>query len=168
MYDNIPQCINFTTLSHKQQKAVDIILKHYHSNEVENPLFMIIQGTMGIGKSYLIGAINQSLQMASMTNPSPLLLLAPTGVATFNIGASTIHSKLWIPITYFSQLQWTRLTCFQQEMENVKYILIDEMSFIGQNMLENIDGQLRKSFPHKVDISFGGIPFLTTHDVTNV
>ena len=77
--------------------------------------------------------------MTAMTNPSPLLLLAPTGVAAFNIGASTIHSKLRIPIIDFSQLQWTRLTSFQQEMENIKYILIDKMSFIGQNMLENVD-----------------------------
>ena len=129
---------------------------------------MIIQGTTGTGKSYLIGAINQSFQMASMTNPSPLLLLAPTGVAAFNIGASTIHSKLRIPITDFAQLQGTRLTSFQQEMENIKYILIDEMSFIGQNMLENIDSRLRQAFPHKADISFGGIPFHTSHGVINV
>jgi ATP-dependent DNA helicase PIF1 len=123
---------------------------------------------MGMGKSYLIGAINQSLQMASMTNSSPLLLLAPTGVAAFNIGASTIHSKLRIPITDFAQLQGTRLASFQQEMQNIKYILIDEMSFIGQNMLENIDSRLRQAFPHKADISFGGIPFVTTHGVINV
>ena len=106
--------------------------------------------------------------MASMTNPSPLLLLAPTGVATFNIGACTIHSKLRIPITNFAQLQGTRLASFQQEMQNIKYILIDEMSFIGQNMLENIDSRLRQAFPHKANISFGGIHFLTTHGVINV
>ena len=106
--------------------------------------------------------------MALMTNPSPLLLLAPTRVATFNIGASTIHSKLQVPITDFSQLQGTRLTSFQQEMENIKYILIDEMSFIGQNMLENIDSQLRQAFLHKADISFGGIPLPTSHSVINV
>ena len=92
---------------------------------------MTIQGTTGMGKSYLISVINQSLQMATMTNPSPLLFLAPTGVVAFNIGASTIHSKLQIPITDFAQLEGTRLTSFQQEMENIRYILIDEMSFIG-------------------------------------
>ena len=135
---------------------------------MENPLFMIIQGTTGTGKSYLIGAINQSLQMALMKNPSPLLLLAPTGVATFNIGACTIHSKLRIPITDFAQLQGTGLASFQQEMQNIKYILIDEMSFIGQNMLENIDSRLRQAFPHKENISFGGIHFLTAHGVINV
>ncbi|XP_059068765.1 uncharacterized protein LOC131859208 [Cryptomeria japonica] len=50
---------------------------------------MIIQGTKGTGKSYLIGAISQALENAEISSPSPLLLLAPTGVATFNIGAST-------------------------------------------------------------------------------
>lgn len=94
MYDDIPQCIEFSTLSGKKQKAIDIIMTHYHINQVGNPLCMIIQGIAGTGKSYLIGAINQSLRMVAMPNPSPLLLLALTGVATFNIGASTIHSKL--------------------------------------------------------------------------
>jgi hypothetical protein len=100
---------------------------------------MLIQGIVGIGKSYLIGAITQSLQIEAMPSPSPLLLLAPTGVATFNIGASTIHSKLRIPIKDFSQLYGARLTSFQEDMAHIKYILIDEMSFIGQNLLENID-----------------------------
>ena len=143
-------------------------MTHYHRNQVGNPLFMIIQGIVGTRKSYLIGVINQSFQMELMTNPCPLLLLAPTRVVAFNIGACTIHSKLRIPITDFSQLQGTRLASFQQEMQNIKYILIDEMSFIGQNMLENIDSRLRQAFPHKADISFRGIPFHTTHGVINV
>ena len=104
---------------------------------------MIIQGIAGTGKSYLIGVISQSLQNAAMSSLSPLLLLAPTRVAAFNIGASTVHSKLKIPIQGFCQLEGTRVTSFQEEMAHIKYILIDEMSFIGQNMLENIDSQLR-------------------------
>ena len=110
----------------------------------------------GTGKSYLIGAISQSLQNAAILSLSPLLLLAPTGVTTFNIGASTVHSKLKIPIQGFCQLEGTRLASFQEEMAHIKYILIDEMSFIGQNMLENIDSQLRQAFPQNADISFGG------------
>ena len=92
---------------------------------------MIIQGTKGTGKSYLIGAISQSLENVAMPSWSPLLLLVATGVATFNIGASTVHSKLKIPIQDFSQLQGMRLTSFQEDMTHIKYILIDEMSFIG-------------------------------------
>ncbi|XP_057856401.2 uncharacterized protein LOC131065774 [Cryptomeria japonica] len=128
IYDDIPQCISYTTLSNKQQKALGIIMAHYQRNGIGVPLFMIIQGTTGTGKSYLIGAISQALENATMPSPSPLLLLAPIGVATFNIGASTVHSKLRIPIREFSQLEGTRLSSFQEEMAHVNYILIDEMS----------------------------------------
>ena len=49
MYDDIAQCIKFSTLSGKQQNAIDIIMTHYHSNQVGNYLCMIIQGTIGMG-----------------------------------------------------------------------------------------------------------------------
>ena len=156
IYDDIPQCINYMTLGDKQKKEVDIIMTHYHKNQNVEPLLMIIQGTTGTRISYLIGSISQSLQNAAMPSLSPFLLLAPIGVTTFNIGASTIHSKLKIPIQDFCQLEGTRLTIFQEEMTHIKYILIDEMSFIGQNMFENIDYQLRQAFPQNADISFGG------------
>lgn len=58
----------------------------------------------GTRKSHLIGAINETLQNASMPNRSPLLVLAPTGVAAFKIGASTVHSRLRIPIRDFTDL----------------------------------------------------------------
>ncbi|XP_059070553.1 uncharacterized protein LOC131860191 [Cryptomeria japonica] len=165
IYDDIPQCINYMTLSDKQKKAVDIIMTHYQRNQNKVPLFMIIQGTTGTGKSYLIGAISQALENAAMPSRSPLLLLAPTGVAAFNIGASTVHSKLRIPIRDFTQLQGTRLAIFQEEMAHSKYILIDEMSFIGQNMLENIDSRLRQAYPQSAHLSFAGISMILVGDL---
>ena len=157
IYDDIPQCLNYRILSNKQQKAMNIVMTHYCTNEDRGPLFLIIQGTAGTGKSYLIGAIREALQNACFSGPSPILLLAPTGVAAFNIGAFTIHSKLRIPIKEFSQLEGSRLTSFQEEMKHIKYILIDEMSFIGQTMLENIDSRLRQAYPESSDQSFAGI-----------
>ncbi|XP_059076947.1 uncharacterized protein LOC131876152 [Cryptomeria japonica] len=165
IYDDIPQCINYMTLSDKQKKAVDIIMTHYQRSQNKVPLFMIIQGTAGTGKSYLTGAISQALENAAMPSRSPLLLLAPTGVAAFNIGASTVHSKLRIPIRDFTQLQGTRLAIFQEEMAHIKYILIDEMSFIGQNMLENIDSRLRQAYPQSAHLSFAGISMILVGDL---
>ena len=92
-----------------------------------------------------------------MPNQSPLLLLTPTRVATFNIGGSTIHSKLKILVKDFMQLEGTHLTSFQEEMSHIKYILIDEMIFIGDKLLENIDSRLRQAFPHKSNLNFGGV-----------
>ncbi|XP_057830374.2 ATP-dependent DNA helicase PIF1-like [Cryptomeria japonica] len=50
-------------------------------------------------------------------------------------------------------------------MAHAKYILIDEMSFIGQNMLENIDSRLRQEFPQNAQISFGGISIILVGDL---
>lgn len=45
IYYDIPQCFNYTILSNKQQKEMNIVMTHYHTNEDRGPLFMIIQGT---------------------------------------------------------------------------------------------------------------------------
>ena len=105
--DDIAQDIKFASLSGKQQIAMNIIMWHHQNNQNELPFFMIIQGMVGTGKSYLIHAISEGLQKNTIPNKSPLLLLAPIGVATCNIGASTIHSKLRVPIKDCNQLEGT-------------------------------------------------------------
>ena len=108
----IEKNINTTNFSERQKKEFDIILTHYQAGESVDPFYMIVQGTAGTGKSYLIGGISKYLKQAAMSNQSPLLLLASIGVATFNIGGSTIHSKLKIPVKDFMQLEETCLTNF--------------------------------------------------------
>ena len=98
IHDEIPQYVDYEKISDKQNKAVNIIMSHYHKCQDASPLCMIIQGMTVTWKSYLIGAISQALQNASFPQCSPLFLLAPKGVVAFNIGASTFHSKLRIPI----------------------------------------------------------------------
>ncbi|XP_059064477.1 ATP-dependent DNA helicase RRM3-like [Cryptomeria japonica] len=121
-----------------------------------------------MGKSYLIGAISQTLQNAASPQRSPLLLLAPTRVVAFNIGASTIHYKLRIPIKEFSELQGTRLTTFQEEISHIKYILIDEMSFLGEMLLENIDSRLRQAFLENSHKIFEGISMILVGDLAQL
>lgn len=56
-------------------------------------------GTAGTGKSYLIKAIVRMLrEMGATGSKTPVLVVAPTGVAAFNINGVTIHSALSIPI----------------------------------------------------------------------
>ena len=126
---------------------------------------MIIQGTAGTGKSYLIGAIKNTLDSVSLPGKSPLLLLAPTGVAAFNISATTIHSALHISIKEITHLQGPQLITLQEEMKYVKYILIDEMSFIGRNLLIKIDSRLRQAFPESANIPFGGRSIILVGDL---
>ena len=155
--DEIPQCVDYENLNEQQSKAVNIIISHYYTCQDASPLRIIIHGTIGTSKSYLIGVVSQALQNASFPKCSPLLLLALTGVAAFNIGASMIHSKLKIPIKEFTELQGTRLAHFQEELSNVKCILIDEMSFLGERLIQNIDSHLRQAFPENNHKTFGGM-----------
>ena len=53
-------------------------------------LNLIVSGTAGTGKSYLIQCVKNLLQ-------DQVAIIAPTGVAAFNIQGCTIHSFLDIP-----------------------------------------------------------------------
>ena len=110
---------------------------------------MIIQGVAGTGKFYLINTIKKNLYSQAVAGHNPLLLLAPTGVATFNIHATTIHTGLRIPIKNMQPLHGQALSVLQEEMKHIQYILIDEMRFIGPKLFVHIDSHLCECFPEK-------------------
>lgn len=85
-----------------------------------------------------------------------MLLLSPTGIATFNIHGKTIHFSLKIPIKDMKPLCGKALVMFQEEMRHVRYISIDEMKFIGPRLFIQIDSHLREAFPENKDCPFGG------------
>ena len=55
-----------------------------------SPLRMIVSGTAGTGKSFLIGCLKRFLR-------EKMMVLAPTGVAAFNVNGCTLHSALRLP-----------------------------------------------------------------------
>ncbi|XP_057856712.2 uncharacterized protein LOC131066055 [Cryptomeria japonica] len=85
-------------LASKQKIALELILAHYASPGTPPPLYMLIQGTAGTGKSYLIQCIRNRLNLSTNIQLNPLLVLAPTGVSAYNIQATTIHAALRIPL----------------------------------------------------------------------
>ena len=126
---------------------------------------MVIKGTTGIEKSYLIGDIKNAHEIEFLLGKIPLLLLAPMGVATFNISATTVHFAFHILFKEITHLQGSHLINLQEEMKHVMYILIDEMCFTGRNMLRKIDSRLREAFPKNSNIPFGGRPIVLDDDL---
>ena len=63
------------------------------------PLRINIDGTAGTGKSFLIWAITKAITTFAhqQGHVSPIIQVAPTGIAAFNIQGSTIHSTFSIP-----------------------------------------------------------------------
>ena len=108
-------------------------------------------GTAGTGKTYLIKGIRKRLCEAKGTgSKAPLVVIAPTGVAAFNINGTTIHSAFSIPITNSNkklELKGENLKRLQDKLRDVEYVIIDEKSMVGRRMLGLIDVRLRQAFP---------------------
>jgi hypothetical protein len=93
------------------------------------------------------------------------MVLAPTGIAAFNIDSSTIHSSLSVPIcgTNF-ELEGESLKKLQNKLKHIQYFIIDEMSMVGRHFLAIIDLRLRQAFPDKFNIPFSGQSIILISD----
>lgn len=161
-HDNV--AIDVTTLAPEQRTIYDKFVKDYTmilSGQNVSQLKVNIDGTAGCGKTYLIRAICQTLrQMAGERGLlDPIRVLAPSGVAAFNINGQTIHSALGIPATHglFAELGGSRLATLQQQWKGVQFVIVDEKSMLGQSLLAKIDMRLRQLCPYANDIPFGGV-----------
>ena len=106
----------FTTTANLQGKQLQVytIVQQHHSANSSPPLRMIVSGTAGTGKSYLIHCLRLLLL-------HHVVVAAPTGVAAFNIDGHTLHSLLALPIRgEFKDLEGERLTKLQQAFSEVK------------------------------------------------
>jgi hypothetical protein len=101
-YSNTPSS---KTLSPTQPKSLYVVLKHSTGKDKNPPLRMIMQCIAGTRTSYLIRCIKEIPFSATRLLQNPLLLLALTSVAAFNIQASTIHSTIHIPIKHLFLLE---------------------------------------------------------------
>jgi ATP-dependent DNA helicase PIF1 len=97
---------------------------------------MIVCGTAGTGKTYLISATEQVLA-------AQYVVTATTGIAAFSINGQTLHSAAQLPIREYRDLQGDSLQRLQLRLEGKKFLIIDEMSMIGHKMLSWLDNRLR-------------------------
>ena len=141
----------------KQLQVYNTVSQHLESNE-SLPLHMIVTGTAGTGKSYLINCLKLLLQ-------DKLRIAAPTGVASYNIQGYTLHSLFNLPTKGdFKQLQGQALQTIQQSFLEVRYVIIDEMSMMGRKLFGQIDRRLRQTFPHHADCLLGGCSLIMFGD----
>ena len=132
-----------------QLEAYQIVNDHFIHNE-DTPLRMVVTGTAGTGKSFLIACLKQLLS-------SKVRVSAPTGVAAFNVQGCTLHSLLQLPTKGdFKDLQGESLNKLQQSLNGVTYFIIDEMSMVGRKLMGQVDSRLRQAFPSCANQVLGG------------
>ena len=141
-----------------KQLATYTLVKDHLEGNYTTPLRMVVSGTAGTGKSYLIHCPRLLLQLK-------VRVLAPTGVAAFDVDGHTLHSLLSLPTKGdFKDLQGEQLNKIQQALAGMEYLIIDEMSMVGRKMFGQVDSRLRQMFPHRSDQVFGGCSVLLFGD----
>ena len=145
-------------LSSKQRLAFDIVQDHCFGSLYDDQLLMIVIGTAGTGKSFLIDSIRSLF--ANHNAPHSLKVTAPTGIAAANISGSTIFSLLSILNT---TLTGTRLLSLQLVMQDVRLLIIDEYSFLSSAVLDTLDRHLRSIYPLS-SRPFGGLHIMLCGD----
>ena len=122
------------------------------------PLQVVITGTAGSGKSYLINAIKSPLG-------DTCILTRTTGLAGYNIDGCTLHSALQLAVRNHNNndLQGTVLQRLQLPFSGKQYVITDEMSMLGQRTLAWVDKRLRQA-TGKLNEPLGGISVMLLGD----
>jgi ATP-dependent exoDNAse (exonuclease V) alpha subunit len=119
----------------------------------EKVRFIWISGRAGTGKSTFLQYLKTEIR------PRNAVFLAPTSVAALTIGGQTIHSFFWIDPNEKTYLETRRDPDREARLlpllENVETIVIDEISMVRADLLDEVDRRMRmaKNQPH---LSFGG------------
>jgi ATP-dependent DNA helicase PIF1 len=166
--EEIPN-VDISNLVDNQRRIFLRVVEHYRNTQAgENPppLGINIDGTAGTGKSYLIDALTKALteMAAERGKKCPILRVAPTGIAVFNIHGATLHQALSIPVRGCPTLNAQQLLLLQGRLNYVKYIILDEKSMIGRRLLSKVDSRFRDGFPQQRDDYFGGCSMLMFGD----
>ena len=140
----------------------------------DEPIYCFLLGGGGVGKSHLTKALYQAALKYYISRAGidfgkiSVLLLVPTGKAAYNIQGNTIHSTLAIhasqSLRNYKPLDASRPNTLRLHLGNVKLIFLDEISMVGNAMLNTqIDCRLKdlkgSSMP------FGGVSVIAISDL---
>ncbi|MCP4491608.1 MAG: AAA family ATPase [Gammaproteobacteria bacterium] len=149
-------------LNGDQRKVFDDIIgqvqhqKHCcDPNCQHQPIRMFVSGVAGTGKSFVIETVtNQIKHMFPEEDKKGIVVavLAPTGLAAYNVQGQTVHRFLSLPVqhtskskhpTYF-KMHHDNLKELRGKLKNLKLIIIDEISMVSSVTLAFIHKRLEE------------------------
>ena len=154
--------VEFTRLLHGYQMGT--------LDTLPRPLRLFITGGAGTGKSHVISVIREHLERTHLGAGSRCILMAPTGVAAFNIGGLTIHRALNLPVehgrsTRYRKLSADKLDQLRRDWRNVDTVVIDEISMVSYQTLCFVHRRLTEiKGTDDVVTLFGGLNVIAVGD----
>ena len=120
---------------------------------------LFITGKAGTGKSTLLN------HYQAKTRQTPVIL-APTGIAALNVRGQTIHRFFGFGIDVTPEkIQQNRIRPRDPELyKQLKSIIVDEVSMLRADLLDCMDGFLRKYGP-RPNTLFGGVQMVFVGDL---
>jgi len=117
---------------------------------------LLIIGPGGTGKSFLIRILVLILRKRARARvtieASPhggCLLAAPTGIAAFNVGGSTLHHLFSLKVerrgaNKYSSLSQGQLSTMKQAFKGVKLLIVDEISMMSSRVFDQVNTRLNQ------------------------
>jgi ATP-dependent DNA helicase PIF1 len=130
-------------------------------------ILLQINGRAGSGKSFWLKCLDQFCK--GLGNNNFMKIAAPTGTAAFNVGSTTLHAHLKLPINYPKNMEIRGLTGdilkkIQHEFEGTELLVIDEKSMVSLSMLHHIHLRLCQAKPEHAGEPFGGVSMIIMGD----
>jgi len=117
---------------------------------------VFVTGRAGTGKSTL-------LQLFRNTTRKKTVVLAPTGIAALNVQGQTIHSFFRFPAKPLRREDVKKVRN-KKLYQKIEVIIIDEISMVRADMLDNIDAFMRLN-GKQPGLPFGGVQMVFFGDL---
>ena len=165
---NIPD-VDLQSLNKDQKFVFNLVLERLiqykaDPDSFQSPLRLIVAGTAGSGKSYLINCLVKAIRILFNKNKA-VQVLSPTGSSANIISGMTLHSFLKIPTGVKATQE---MTCpdgiigaaLQKNCEGLLALLIDERSLVGCRTLGWMEFMCSNGMNRDSNSSFswGGLP----------
>jgi ATP-dependent DNA helicase PIF1 len=124
----------YNSLNVDQKCIVDSVVSHVCDGD--EPIRLLVSGQGGTGKSRIIDVLNRLVSMKMSTNSLPVVIAAPTGLSAHNIGGTTIHRLLQLPVEHLKPADYCRLSQDQLNtvratLGQVRLVIVDEISMVS-------------------------------------
>jgi predicted ATPase len=139
-------------------------MAYHFANYTSSSLFLT--GKAGTGKTTFLKKLKEQ-------GKKKMAIVAPTGVAAINAGGVTIHSFFQLPLAPFIPTEVNRRDLVskikmnrthRKVLENLEVLVIDEISMVRADLLDEIDAVLRH-FRYRRDEFFGGVQMIFIGDM---